>query len=262
MKWNSYLAGVVVLGLVSITARAVPVYESNEGGEYLISYQGLDRWGAGFLFSSWDRSVQIQGGGITLENRLDVDRLTGYLSYHLLRTLDVYVAGGSADAEVGKTGERKSASSDYALGLRINILDHIIKDPILLEDKIRLTASAQYSETKVDDLWIGGVGTARRTSWREKYGALNLAIINDVEGMVMFHPESIALNLGLIYHKLDGTLAFDDPRIEADRIEAKNPTYFSAGVELFWTKRLSMEAAMLMGGGETKGTVAAIHLRF
>jgi hypothetical protein len=253
MKRNSYPAVVLAFAAFSLAAGAMPVYESNQGREYLISYQGLDRWGAGVVFSSLERPVVITSGRVEMESSLEQDRVMGYLTYHLLRAMDIYVIGGGAN--VGLDGWKKeSADSDYGVGLRLNIMDHIIQDPILLEDKIRLSATLQYSETKIGEAW-----GAKKAALREKYAAVSMAVINDVEGMVLFHPESIALNLSFIYSGLDGHL--DYPASRAD-IEADDTSYLTAGVEMFWTKRVSIEVFALLSGGDTTGSGAALHVRF
>jgi hypothetical protein len=243
----------MVLGLFSMVAGAMPVYESNQGREYLISYQGLDRWGAGVTYTAYERAVRISAGSATIESTLDADRVGGYLSYHVLRAVDIYLTVGGSNIGLDDS-KKESADSDYGVGLRLNFMDHILQDPILMEDKLRLSTTLQYSETKMGEAW-----GARKAAWREKYACVSLAVVNDVEGMVLFHPESIALNLSFVYHGLDGHV--DYPATRAD-IEADDKTYVTAGIEMFWTKRLSIEAFTILSGGDTTGSGGALHMRF
>ena len=134
------------------------------------------------------------------------------------------------------------AEFEYGAGLRLNILDHEIPDPTLFENRLRITAGAQYTWTQADqDLYPW--------KWEELVADLTVSIVNDIEGNALYLPNSIALYVGPVLSI-----------IRSDTIKADDKFGYSAGVEVYFTECVSFDLGIQKL--DDTGYVGGLHIRF
>lgn len=249
------LLHIPVLMALTVTAlQASPLWTSNRDEEYLLSSdKDMSRFSAGFNLERNDRLLTYTDwrNGFQYERLFKFARYKGYVGFDLLPWLTVYGTGGGCRIGVGYDQEVKEfagGDTEYGGGFRVNILDHIILDPLVMEDRVRLTASVQYTRSSFEVESIDHV-----FDWNERRGTVQLSIVNDIPASFWFHPESIALNLGIVYSDIEGS----------HNIDEANGGWSTVGLELFYSKRITVDASMYFSNdNETRGMTAGVHLRF
>ena len=244
MKTSTLLVACLVMLLLSIGVthvHALPRGYSNNGMDYIEGSSDLSHWSCGIYSDARDRDVDI--GGELL--RLETDKIMGYVGYDLKRWMILYVTAGGSESTLLQPNsdiiEDESGAVDLGLGLKFNILDHEIMDPTLFEDKIRIDAGVQYS-----------LSTLEHDRVSEDYGevsaSLTLGIVNDVQGNILFLPNSIEIFGGGLFS------AFP-----VGDIDVENEFGWTAGVDIFYTEKVTIEASVQ--GFDEATFSAAIHLR-
>jgi hypothetical protein len=174
------------------------------------------------------------------ETLMEAEKITGVIGADVFRWITVYgIAGGS---KTGFNDGPATSKGEYGAGIRLNLLDHEIIDPLLSEDRIRINASIQ--QTRVKSAFAGD-----EIKWKDTTAQLLLSLVNDLDGDPQFYPESMALYAGMVYSHLVGA------------IEEEKSSWFVVGLEIFYTKRISFGLGMDIGEDANNGVHASFNLR-
>lgn len=244
MKKRNLILIALAFSCTAHVVSAGPMGGSNMGRDYLITTGELANWRSGMSYESGDRDVRVRGLDTVMASR----KAMLYLGYELLPWCVPYVTGGSTETSFpgGADGDKES---EYGIGLQFNLLEHDILDPLLMEDKLRVNASCQYSASKAS--WDG-----RDLRWRELFASVTVSVVNDLRGSKFFVPESIALFAGPIFSYIDSSSISDTE----GALKADEKLGITGGIEIFLTKRISLDAAVKRYNAESYS--AGLHIRF
>lgn len=249
---KTHLTVPVCLLFMLTTLQASPLWTSNRDEEYILSSdKDLSAFSFGLNLERNDREMvfAVAPGAIPVKKVFSYDRYKAYLGADVLSWLTVYGTGGGCRIAIEDFTEFEAGNTEYGAGIRINLLDHIIADPLVIEDKIRLTATVQYTRSSFPFEAIGD----KSFDWSERRSVIQFSIVNDIPGNPWFHPESLALNVGFVYSDISG----DN---ELDEVDAG---WLMAGVELFYSKHISFDGSVYFSNNnESRGMTAGMHLRF
>jgi len=212
-------AGFIIVGLSS-PGSAVPIGSDNEGMDYIFKGRRLKWLSAGAYVVETKRGITL--GGTTVETTLSTRQQLGYIGVNIAPWMTLYGLGGGSEAKLGG-GAYSSSDSVYGIGARFNVLNHEIMEPVMMEDRWRVSLGVQYSVNQTD---VGPV----TWDWDELSVALTFGIVNDTLGNKYFAPESILLYAGPIYSVLD-----------SDRFAEKEDLGVVVGAEIFITDSLSLD---------------------
>lgn len=220
------------------SARAWPTATSSRGREYLVNASSLDRWSFGVTREEFERAVTYRD----VEYRMQIRQHSVYVGYDILRWATVYGMLNNGQTRIGRlyTPEHKT---DYSAGVRFNLLHHDLMEPDLLYENIfRINAEIRYSNRKTEQ-W------SRTIQWDEWFAALTVGLVNEIEGNKEFWPHAIGIFAGPLYSDIHGS-----------DLDEKKSMGFTAGLEFFWTKRLSFDIGLQHFGYDSY--LAGAHLRF
>lgn len=223
-------------------ASAEPLGNMATPIDHLIVAQNLHRFGVGVYGGVIERGVDVTDG--PSDRSLNGDELMAYLSCYPMNWLSAYAGGGYGRFKLsGDGGGYGEKASQWAFGLRANLLDHDLADPWIFEDRIRLSANAHYG------LYDAPVGPYRDAEWSEFKGSLLVSIVNDVVGNKHFLPQTVALYAGPIYSTIGG-----------DDLEETENFGFAAGLQM----QLSAHTSLGIGAEDMDGTsfLAGLDVRF
>jgi len=144
-----------------------------------------------------------------------------FVGYDVLPWATFYGTIGLSDIELDGV-EADEANSEYGFGLHLNLLDHELMEPGLMEDRLRVNADLRYASSEATVM-------GRTFDWEETTAELTVSLVNDLTGNKLFWPQSIALYAGPAYSNL-----------ESDDFEAEETFGFVGGIEIFATKRLTL----------------------
>ena len=216
---------------------AAPRGYSDTGMDYIEGSSDLRLWSIGFYSDGRIRDVEISD----LPYRLETSKVMGYIGRDLTRWMVLYATAGSCKFEVQSSLATQESSSEYGVGLKINLLDHEIMDPTLLEDQIRLNATFQYSGSEFE--WLG-----RTRKLTELSGHLTFGIVNDIEGNVLFRPNGIGVFAGGVY----STFVSGD-------IQERDTLGYTAGLEIYYTEKVTLDVRL--EGFDDLTYLGGIHIR-
>jgi hypothetical protein len=216
----------LVLAALTIFSAA-PVFAaarapSNEGRDYVEGARDLSKWSWGAYYDLMKRQVEIDGR----ELAADLSHYMTYAAYDALPYLVPYVAVGLSDSSFGNSGADDS-KFEVALGAHLNLLDHEIADPMLMEDRIRISGNVEYSATS-GEYW------GEDLRWATVNASLTLGFVNDVAGNFLHVPDSIALYAGPMYSTLLGS--------DIELANSESDLGLTAGLEVYYTPRVSLYA--------------------
>jgi len=237
MKTN-YLFSLLLLGIIiPELLNADPIPGNQDGSTYLLPAPDLSRFSAGIYLQARAREVKAHN----IKNKLETRRTAGYLAYDILPWLSIY--GTAMDSKQKFIYETNEGSTEIGGGIILNIIDHEVMSPTLLEDIVRLTAMIQY--TKGEYFFF-----RKSEDLNEIYGALTLHIINEVDGNKLYWPNAIGFFVGPVYSKLDG-----------ENIEEAQAYGFSLGLEIYFTDRVTLNLGTEQFDQENK-YLYGLHVRF
>ncbi len=237
MKKTSTLPMVFVALAVSIvSAHAIPTGKSNESGDY-VSGTGISHMlNAGIYGGSLEREVEYKNTVRTLESKQSVV----YLGLEPTPWATVFVGAGLADHQVGLL--ESDTTQKIEAGVLLNLVDHVILDPTLFEDKLRVNAGASWAYTEAE--WLNN-----DVRWQEATAFLTVSIVNDTTGNKFFNPDSVAIYMGPLFNY-----------IQSDEIELRDEFGFLAGIEIFVTDSISIDLGMRHI--DTTGFEGGLHIDF
>jgi len=184
-KMLTVLALFVVLGAVQTTVQAMPVGTSPASKDYVVTAEDLHNWSGGFYLRGWERAID-EDGWSRWSGNMKMQQAMAFVGYDVAPWVTTYVTAGQTTLDAGNVN---IADEDgvYGVGLRLNLLDHDILSPTLMEDRVLITSSWQYSMSKEFD---------------EFFANLLLHVVNDLERDKFFVPYSIALYGGPVYSQI------------------------------------------------------------
>lgn len=220
MKTAKLIRSVSVLFVLfsSLSVAAPQIGSSRQGRHYLVSSDMLAGWSTGVYYSDARRDVELRGW----QRRMKTTSTGAFVGYDVLRWITVFGLVGSGDTDF--TGTPKSTSNtEYGLSAQINLMDHEIMDPGLIENRLQINLQAAYMKYKADEF-------GRSVKWDDLSAGLILSVINDSNALKIFWVESIALYAGPIYSRLDSD----------SRLSEKSNTGYAAGIEVGFSEKVSL----------------------
>lgn len=219
---------------------AEPQQDGNHTEYFIFGTEDLSYWTAGLTMIDRERKVDMTIAHRIKPSELSESKIMAYLGRDIFDGVILYGTIGQNTTKF-VFYDINETRSEYGLGLHLNILDHEIPDPTLIEDKFRITGTVQYTKTSADYL---------RTDleYYNFYSSLVLSLVNDVDGNKFFNVNSIAFYLGLVYSD-----------INSSSISIDNTFGYKLGVSVFYTERVSFEVGI--ENIDTKGMLMGIHFR-
>ncbi|MFC1497148.1 hypothetical protein ACFLS1_01570 [Verrucomicrobiota bacterium] len=236
-KYLLYVISILLLAGTTSSSLAAPIGNSAYGRDYLVAGHNLHGFNFGTYITLGSRRVSINN----TEGTLDSELISAYLGYDIMPWATIYGLGGSGhlDHENVTTDE---SMSQYGFGISVNILDHMILDPTLFEDRIKISAQFQYTALNTDL-----VPNTKLLS--ETYGCMTIAIVNDSDEGKLYCPNGISVYGGPAISTLN-----------SGNISAKKRTGVCFGMEVFLTELTALNLRMDMFG---KTSVSAgLNIRF
>ena len=231
------LVVVLALSCTSGTAQALPIGDSNEMLQFFAPASDLSRFSAGVTTRLREGDVTLDSGGTM---NLEAERVAGYIAYDLLRWLTVYGTIGSTDTTLGATSTGDS-ETEWGGGVRVNLLNHDLEDPLLMENRILVYGTVEYTVTEAQF-------SRQDVDYGDLEASLYVSIVNDIEGSKLYAPNAIGLFAGALYSQLSGDL------------ENEDDTGYSAGLAIYFSEKVAFEFAAEDVGDS--GYSAALHVRF
>jgi hypothetical protein len=197
--------------------QAIPAGNGNHAGDYIFSDDDLSSWMVGAMYQERERHID------TLNQRktFKTTRSYGYLAYQWRYGIMPYGLIGTSESRLEFNRDTELESG---LGLHLNLFDHEVPDPTLMEDKLRINATAQYTKSRMNTSY------GRSISWQELYGSLILSVVNDLEGNKFFNLDSIAFFAGITYSD-----------IISSGIDEHKKGGFIYGINFFVTENICLE---------------------
>lgn len=202
-------------------AHALPAGSAQHPGEYFLGDEELSRWTLGFYYLDRERDITTLGR----LRRMDTTKTMAYVGYEFIYGLVGYITAGSAETRFEYL-HLKDSQAEYGFGLLFNILDHEIPDPLLMEDRIRINASMQFTQGGAS--WIH-----TELNWEEYYGSLTVSLINDIWGNKYYNMDSIGFYFGAVYSD-----------IQSSGVDEENSLGYCAGIEMMMTEKISVDFGM------------------
>lgn len=211
--------GGLALGILCSIGNSVaaPIGHSNEGIDYIVGSADLKYWWTGVYLDTQKRDVS--SGASTY--RLQKDSTMGYLGYSYADWWLIYGLYGKNKYDVNGWSDSEWS---YGAGMRFHLLDHIVKDPTLMEDKLRLNMIIQYTRSHLND-WYG-----KDYKFDEYYGSIILSVVNDLEGNKLFLPDSLSIFAGPVWSD-----------IKSGAFEEKDQMGYVVGMEFYYSTCVSFD---------------------
>ena len=199
-------------------AQAIPMGAAEHSGNYFLGDEDLGKWSIGAYYLDRERDITTLGHMHSMQTTKGM----AYVGYEIFYGMSAFVTVGSTETQF-EGRNRTDTHSEYGLGLQFNILDHQIPDPGLMEDRIRLNGSLQYTQSGAD--WV-----ATEIDWEEFYASLTLGLVNDISGNKAFNMQNIGFFFGAVYSHL-----------ESSGIEEDSAFGYTAGVSIRFSEKVSFE---------------------
>lgn len=240
MKKTTFTTSVVLLSLFAtpFMLTAMPIGSSNNPMEYLVKGRDLSWLSIGLYGSETKRSIERDATGLT--TTLESRHVNGYIGIDALSWLTVYAIGGQSESKYGSLSYA-DGEAEYGVGIRANLLNHFLREPMLMEEDIRLNLGAHYRQSSSD---LG----ATSIDWNEISAALTLALVNHSDRNKAFAPESVSIYAGPMF----STLLSDD-------FEAEDHAGAVAGIEIFFTDSVTLDIEVQHVGETSVGGGINLH---
>ena len=229
--------------LFSTVCLAGPqIGSSQKGRHYLVSSDSLHGWSLGAYLAESRRDVELHG----FDSQMKLKSAGAFIGYDIMRWASVFGIAGSSDTSFGGAGSHLSTSSsesEFGVALQVNLLDHELMDPTVIENRLRLNAQASYMRHKADHAW-GSL------AWNDLSAGLMLSIINDTPSFKIFWVENVAIYGGPVYSRI----------FSSDRISEKSNFGYAAGVEIGFSEKISLLVGVK--NIDTASATGSITVRF
>ncbi len=222
MKKHTYIQPVVTFLLGTIlSVGAVPISSQDDPFDYAVRGPDLSAFSIGLYSMQTEREIKWDATGAT--QVLKQQKVQGYLGVDVLRWLTIYAVGGGSEAKFGDNATADS-EGEYGVGFRASLLEHFIKEPVPMEDSLRLNLGGQYTRNSSDD------GVGGNVEWNEITAELTLSIVNHTQGHKAFTPESISLYFGPLFS-----------HYMSDDFETEDNMGAVAGMEIFFMDTIILD---------------------
>ena len=241
MKKTTFTSVAIAIAVIAntLSAWAIPLASSNIPFDYLVRGRDLSRLSVGVYGFQAKRGISYDATGQS--ETLDTSRTQAYLGVDVLRWLTLYGIAGNSESQIGDY-DKGGSQGEFGFGFRINLLHHFIREPVPLEDVVRLNFATQY-------LFSGTDSGLSSVSWNELSSALTFALVNHTDGNKFFSPESIAIYAGPFF----SILASSD-------LESEDNMGVLGGIEFFFTDTFTADLQVQMFEESTVG--AGFNFRF
>lgn len=234
-----FFVGAVSLFVIMCNTQALAAARSNAGLDYLLRNPTLGNFTAGLYAGSVDREILVGGGPFS--TTISSSRFYSYLGYDLSRWLNVYGIFGANEAELSTTDAADSELL-YGAGLSFNLLNRFVREPIPMEDAIRINGDIRIISTKAT-FFMDTI------NWQEISASLRFSLVNFPVGDKHYRPEAIALYAGPAFSY-----------IQSSAVEAKDEFGAIGGLEIFFYDSLSLDLSVEYF--DTTSFFAGLNLRF
>ncbi len=211
---------VVAIAASSLSLLAMPISSSNIPFDYIVSGRDLAFLSVGAYGVSAKRDIEWDGFGNT--QKLSMRNFYGYVGVDLQKWITIYGLIGQSESKFGEM-PYGDAENSYGGGIRLNLLHHFIREPVPMEDVVRVNLGAQFVRNEAES----GFSTVE---WDEVSAAVTMGLVNHTDGNKLFTPESIGFYAGPIY----STFVSDD-------FEAKDEFGIVAGMEIFFMDTITLD---------------------
>jgi len=188
------LSAVIAIFACTLSLSAKPIGGSNDPFDYLATGKDLSWLSMGIYGGQFERNIDFENG---LNSNLKTTRILGYVGADIFNWITVYAVAGSSESKVGES-ETGDGEGEYGGGIRLNLMHHFIREPVPLEDVLRLNFDARYLHSSSDLNF-------ENLEWDEISASLTMELVNHTAGNKFFNPESIAIYLGPIYSSLNSS---------------------------------------------------------
>jgi opacity protein-like surface antigen len=192
MKKQKYISLVVVTTLFVNIVSAFAIPSNNESINYLVKGNDLSRLSMGIYGGQFERDIDWDNGPV---QKLTSNRFYGYIGVDVINWLTLYATAGMSESAINE-GSYSDYDGCFGAGLRINVLSHYIKEPVLTSDIIRLNFEANYLHSSADLKYRDNI------DWDEINASFTIELVNDTTGNKFYSPESISLYVGPIFSAL------------------------------------------------------------
>lgn len=192
----------------------------------------------GAYFSENRRNVNVHNR----ESRMKQKSSGAFIGYDLLRWASVFGIAGSSSTSfrgAGSSSTPSSSDSEFGVAMQINLLDHELMDPTVIENRFRINLQTSYMMHKADHV-------RGNLSWNDLSTGLMFSIINDTPSFKIFWVENVAIYGGPVYSKI----------ISSDRISEKSTVGYAAGMEISFSEKISLLAGVQdIDGASATGSI-------
>lgn len=225
MKKNLLTLIIGVLAFITLTgveqAQAIPMGAAQHSGNYFLGDQDLRKWSVGAYYLDREREITTLG----FPTAMQTTKGMAYVGYEFIYGMSGYITVGSTETQF-ESRPTTDTHSEWGVGLQFNILDHEIPDPTLMEDRIRINATIQYTQCGAD--WV-----ATEIDWEEFYGSLTIGIVNDIDGNKFFWFDNIGFFFGAVYSSINSSSIAEDSAFG-----------YIAGVDIRFSEKIAFEFGM------------------
>jgi opacity protein-like surface antigen len=246
ITFTCLLFALLVSLLPSVTAG--PISGSNENYDYLMGGSDFSKFSIGVY--SKKRALLVGAEPGFTEYEMTMKKTTAHIGYDILRWATVYALGGVADTRLDTGYYPAGYHQDYngdevelGAGVMFNLIDHDIADPSLIEDRIRVNASFEYTSCK--STWRYATATV---DWTELFASLTVSIVNQIHGNRQYWPNSIGFFAGPIFS-----------HIESSSLEHDGDSGFMAGMSIVYSENLTFDFGFERL--ESEGYVVGVNIR-
>ena len=222
MKTFKLLKSAILVNVLfsSLVLAAPQIGRSQGGRQYLISSDALHNWSIGAYVSESRRDVRVRG-----QNNQMKSKSSGvYVGYDVLRWATVFGIAGLSNTSFNH--RYSSSHNELGLSLQLNLIDHELMDPTVMENRLRLNLQTSYMWHKAD--YPGG-----SVAWGDLSTGLMFSVVNDTPSFKVFWVENIALFGGPVYSKLIGS-----------NLSERSNVGYAAGIEVGVSEKVSLLAGI------------------
>lgn len=232
------LTASLILVSQSSLVLANPLGIAHASDEYAVSTEALRQWSCGVLYEHFDREME-RGADASFTHQMV------YVGFDAVRWARLYAAVGVVDSKIGSVTADDNRAR-YTIGARFSLLDQEMSDPSLMEDRIGVTASIDYSGEQV-----AYPSRADKTDLSEIKAAFLVSVMNEIDTSKQYAPESISAFIGPI---------FSDYTSDYSALNEKDNVGYCVGLDILYTHSVSMSLAFEKF--EDLGMSAGIHVSF
>lgn len=224
-----------LLGMAAPSLWASPIGHLTAGRRYYVAARDLHQWSAGGYVKSGSRD--------TRQGDYDFTKAVMFLGHDFTPWVTTFVKAGMNNTTISAmVPDDDDYSLEIGFGMRFNLLHHEIMDPTLLEDRLFVNASWEYSTTQASR------GSSTQ-DFHELQASLTLSIVNDILGSKLYLPHSIGLFFGPTFSLVSTSGA-----------TTRDELGFIVGLEVFHSNRLSLHAALEQIGTDSSSVLVGLHL--